>query len=426
METMMRKKIDLVELQRTAKERTVKTQNIEYDLETIVRRIKNGHIKLDPEYQRNHRWTDDVSSRLIESLILNIPIPTIYLSQDFDADEEIEENIARFSVVDGQQRLTAIKSFLENELCLTDMEVLKDLNGCYYEELPGFLKRRLDERTIKFLRIDSTLDTQVKYDIFERLNTGSVKLEAQELRNALYRGDFNNFMKKLALNESFMSTLQIKKSERNKNKKVEKMEDIELILRFLSFYNKSYKSYKPNMKEFLSDSMGKINSEFNKEKFKEMLLVFLLTIRLIEEYMGKFPFAKFKFAGLEESAKKFSYASRFNTAIYDVVTVAFADEIVLKYADLKIELSNLDNMYADIKDFNDTEINFPEFEVIYADFNERIKSKINFSNLYNKYISLFAENDFVNTISGSTNDKSKIESRIERFKSLIRGETFES
>lgn len=422
METLNYKEIDLVELQKTARERTVKTQNIEYDLETILRRIKKGHIKLDPEYQRKHRWANDVSSRLIESLILNIPIPTIYLSQDFDADEELEEDISRFSVVDGQQRLTAINDFLENRLCLSGMEVLKDLNGFHYDELPGFLKRRLDERTLKFLRIDSTLDAQVKYDIFERLNTGSVKLEAQELRNAIYRGNFNNFIKKLALNENFMATLQIEKSDRNKNKKVEKMEDVELILRFLSFYKNGYNSYKPNMKEFLSERMKEIDSKFNKEIFKEMLLVFLLTVRLVEENMGKYPFAKLKYTGLEDGKKKFLYASRFNAAVYDAVIIAFADEIVLKNVGIEMELVNLDNMYESTNEFNNKEINFPEFEGIYVSFNEFVKTKFNFLNISEKYVSLFAEAEFVDTISGSINDRSKIESRIERLKLLIRGE----
>lgn len=101
-------KDNLEKLQIVAKERTVKTQNIEYDLETLVKKIKKGIVKLNPDYQRNHRWNDSESSRLMESLILNIPIPTVYLSQDVDVDEEVDDDVARYSVIDGQQRLTAI------------------------------------------------------------------------------------------------------------------------------------------------------------------------------------------------------------------------------------------------------------------------------------------------------------------------------
>ena len=114
MDTKVTLKENLSELQELAKERTVKTQNIEYDLETLVKKIKKGIIKLNPDYQRNHRWDNQESSKLIESLILNIPIPTIYLSQDVDVDEEVEDGVSRYSVIDGQQRLTAIYGFMKN------------------------------------------------------------------------------------------------------------------------------------------------------------------------------------------------------------------------------------------------------------------------------------------------------------------------
>ena len=156
-------KIELSDLQKKAKERTVKTQNIEYDLETLVKKIDRKVIKLDPDYQRKHRWEDDASSKLIESLILNIPIPYVYISLDVDVDEEIDEDEQyRYSVIDGQQRLTAIYNYLKNKYPLTDLEVLDNLNGAYYKDLPPFLVRRLEERTLKCLRIDSTLDQQSK------------------------------------------------------------------------------------------------------------------------------------------------------------------------------------------------------------------------------------------------------------------------
>ena len=125
-------KNSLEELQSLAKERTVKTQTIEYDLETFVKKIKREVIKLNPDYQRRHRWSNEISSRLIESLILNIPIPFVYISQDIDVDEEIEDGHARYSVIDGQQRLTAIFDFFENKYPLTGLEVLEKLNDSYY------------------------------------------------------------------------------------------------------------------------------------------------------------------------------------------------------------------------------------------------------------------------------------------------------
>jgi len=109
----MNLKTNLESIQQKAKERTVKTQNIEYDLETMVKKIEKGIIKLNPEYQRNHRWTNETSSRLIESLILNIPIPIIYISQDMGVDDDDIDGVARYSVIDGQQRLTSIYKFFK-------------------------------------------------------------------------------------------------------------------------------------------------------------------------------------------------------------------------------------------------------------------------------------------------------------------------
>src|SRR5690606_28804738 len=120
-------KYNLSILQEKAKERTVKTQSIEYDIETLIKKIDKNIIKLDPEYQRIHRWDDKTSSKLIESLILNIPIPTIYISQDIDVDVETDGDEFRYSVIDGQQRLTAIKNFLKNKFQLEGLDTLNEL-----------------------------------------------------------------------------------------------------------------------------------------------------------------------------------------------------------------------------------------------------------------------------------------------------------
>jgi uncharacterized protein with ParB-like and HNH nuclease domain len=274
------------DLQQKARERTVKTQNIEYDLETLVKKIKKGTIKLEPEYQRRHRWDVSTSSKLIESLILNIPIPLIYLSQDVDVDAEINDEEARYSVIDGQQRLTAIVKFMENKFALSGLDVLKELDGKEYNELPPFLIRRLEERTIKCLRIDSTVDEQVKYDIFERLNSGSVKLEPQELRNAIERGPFNDLIKKLAKDQNFRVLLQIDSEEPEKSSKVKKMEDVELVLRFFALRNDNYKSLKKGFKQFLTDEMKNMN-KLNDKDLRWKLLEISLVMKLLQNTVTK-------------------------------------------------------------------------------------------------------------------------------------------
>jgi uncharacterized protein with ParB-like and HNH nuclease domain len=300
----------LLAIQNKAKERTVKTQNIEYDLETIVKKISRGIIKLNPDYQRKHRWTDEYSSKLIESLILNIPVPLIYISQDIDVDEEVEEEIARYSVIDGQQRLTAIYNFLTNSSALVGLEVLDDLNGLKYNQLPPFLIRRLEERTIRCLRIDSTLDSQVKYDIFERLNSGSVKLEPQELRNATCRGPFKELIKELVKNKSFINATSLSPS------RIEKMEDEELVLRYFALsYNDGYKTYKSSFKNFLTTKMTEFNT-LDSEELELMKSNFINSFKILEDSNIELPFAKFK-----SEDNQLLKMSNFNVAVYDSLIV---------------------------------------------------------------------------------------------------------
>ncbi|MHC1728407.1 MAG: DUF262 domain-containing protein [Syntrophobacteraceae bacterium] len=362
-------KDQLADLQKKAKERTVKTQTIEYDLETLVKKIGKSLIKLDPEYQRRHRWDCETSSRLIESLILNIPIPLIYLSQDIDVDEEAEDEIARYSVIDGQQRLNAIKDFLKGKYALEGLTVLNDLNGFKYKRLPPFLIRRLEERTIKCLRIDSTIDSQVKYDIFERLNSGAVKLEAQELRNAVSRGPFNDLIKRLSAHHSFRLMLQIDLDDPEKSKKVRKMEDVELVLRFFALAD-NYRNVNKGFKLFLNDEMDKFN-KCDDKSLKMMEHKFTTTMDFIHDNFGPLAFAKYR--SVNGTLKKMS---NFNAAVYDALTIAVATGKLNKHA--KITL----------------------------------KTKTAYQNL-------FHDNEFFHSLEGSVNDKNKIIDRINKAKKVI-------
>lgn len=312
-------KYSLDAIQQKARERTVKTQNVEYDLETLVKRIKNNLIKLDPEYQRRHRWSLETSSRLIESLILNIPVPVVFISQDVDVDDEVGESTSRYTVIDGQQRLTAIYDFLNGKFALQDLETLPELNGAFYKDLPPFLTRRLDERTIKCLRIDSTVDEQVKYDIFERLNTGSVKLEPQELRNATARGPFNDLIKKLARNPHFMSLIQVDAKNLDSSPKVKKMEDVELVLRFFALKDGRYRNLKKGFKEFLTSSLTEFNNSSQAE-LSEYEDQFAAYMEFISTKVGPDAFSKWRYDTVPPKRM-----SSFNAAVYDAVAVGIAE-----------------------------------------------------------------------------------------------------
>ncbi|HEL3815769.1 TPA: DUF262 domain-containing protein [Stenotrophomonas maltophilia] len=368
-------KFNLEQIQQKARERTVKTQNIEYDLETLVKRISKGSIKLDPDYQRRHRWSNEMSSRLVESLILNIPIPVIFISQDVDVDEETDEATSRYTVIDGQQRLTAIFDFMKGEYPLEGLEVLEELNGSFYKDLPPFLFRRLEERTVKCLRIDSTVDSQVKYDIFERLNTGSVKLEPQELRNAVARGPFNDAIKKMAEFEDFRRCIRVDLKDPESSAKVKKMEDVELVLRFFALRGQGYTELKKSFRDHLTWKQN----EFNKLSDDEIAIAGIH----FRSYMSFFagdgkgsPFAK-----LIVTDGGVRQASSFNAAVYDAMAIGFANV------------------------FNVNEIN-----------NRR-------DELYQKFVGLrglFADQDFSGAISGSVNDAQKVKVRIEMVVAKLR------
>ncbi len=364
-------KRNLDELQQKARERTVKTQNIEYDLETLVKKIGRGTIRLDPDYQRRHRWSEETSSRLIESLILNIPIPLIYLSQDVDVDTETYDEEYRYSVIDGQQRLTAIVEFFNNKYSLTGLDALKELEGAYYKDLPPFLIRRLEERTIKCLRIDSTVDGQIKYDIFERLNSGSVKLEAQELRNAVSRGPFNDLIKDLSKDRNFRILLQINLEDSVNNPKVKKMEDVELVLRFFSLNNDNYYNLKKGFRQFLSDEMDKMN-KLKSEDFMKMRKMFLVTMESIRNTFGDEAFAKYRYQD-----GSFSRMSKFNAAVFDALSIPVA---------------------------------------MFINIDRPILSQ----NSVSEFRQLFADPLFFDAVSGSVNDREKVVTRIEAAKKVVR------
>lgn len=371
-QSTLRTKLDII--QQKARERTVKTQTVEYDLDTLAKRIDRKSIKLDPDYQRRHRWTLDTSSRLIESLILNIPIPVVFISQDIDVDAEISDDTSRYTVIDGQQRLTAIHDYLRNKYPLQGLETLSELNGTYYKQLPTFLIRRLEERTIRCMRIDSTVDDQVKFDIFERLNTGSVRLESQELRNAIARGKFNELTKRLAETREFRSLIQVDPENPDENAKVKKMEDVELVLRFFALRNGRYRAMKKGFKEFLTTTQTEFNAadESTLSKYESDFATYM---HFLYTHAGPKPFAKWR---IEPSTKK--QMSSFNAAVYDAVAVGLAesfssDHVRENPGQIAVKLEG--------------------------------------------YTQLFGDREFFASVSGSVNDAAKVAFRIEAVKAYL-------
>ncbi len=153
-----------------------------------------------PFYQRRQRWDPERQSKLIESFIMNIPVPPLFV---------FESDLAKYEVMDGQQRITAIRDFFSNSLILSGLEQWPELNGRTYLKLPSQIKKGIDRRAISYtvLLRESAETTEeqmlLRQMVFERLNTGGVELSQQEVRNCLYQGPFNEMLLRLAKNDHF-------------------------------------------------------------------------------------------------------------------------------------------------------------------------------------------------------------------------------
>jgi hypothetical protein len=217
-------------------------------IELIMKRIKEDEIDLMPDFQRNAGlWKNGPKSRLIESLLVKIPLPAFYL----DSTDE-----ARLVVVDGLQRLTALKEFMvTKELRLEKLEFLgKELDGKTFDELPRAYKRRIEETQVTVFQIEKGTPEEVKFNIFKRINTGGLPLSSQEIRHALNGGPGRNFLKELAASDEFrLATAGGVKDDR--------MADREMILRFLAFLIYRTEAYAASDFDlFLSRSFARINN----------------------------------------------------------------------------------------------------------------------------------------------------------------------
>ncbi len=172
---------------------------------------KSGDLDLRPDFQRYFVWDSKKSSRLIESVFLDVPLPAIYLAEEVDGSE---------SVIDGQQRLTSFFTFLDGTL--NGLDELRHLNGKRFGDLDKPLQAKIRKASIRAITIRKESHEDLKFEIFERLNSGSVALNDQELRNCIYRGNYNTLLRELANDPDFMFILGIQRPEK-------RMRDIELV-----------------------------------------------------------------------------------------------------------------------------------------------------------------------------------------------------
>ena len=199
----------------------------DWTVDTILDQIRKDNIDLDPSFQRRNAWNDQKRSRFIESLILGVPIPQIVL-----AEQPGERS--KFLVIDGKQRLSAITSFLSNNLVLSGLKIFADINGSKFNDLPIKLRSIIRTRpTLRAIIILRQSDSDLKYEVFHRLNTGGEHLNPQEIRNNAFHGSLNTLIMELAESKIFHSALGI--TNKYRSAIYQEMRDAEFVLRFFTF-----------------------------------------------------------------------------------------------------------------------------------------------------------------------------------------------
>ena len=296
------------------KDNQIFTKITDPEVISLYNKHKKGHLILQPDFQRQYVWDSTKASKLIESAILQIPLPIVYLSEEKDGKEY---------VIDGQQRLTSFFAFIDGlfpdgrQFKLSGLNVHAELNGKKFNELTDDLQNKINSygvHTITFLKNSSE---NLKFEIFERLNTGSVQLNDQELRNCLYRGSFNIALKEMAFDPDFMYICGLKIPDK-------RMKDIELVLRFSAFYHKTYLKYKAPIRSFLNIEAQEKRVISDKELL-ELKSAFKNACQIIRSLLDKNAFKRF-YKGKDGHINGFWEPNKFNTSLYDILMYSFANE----------------------------------------------------------------------------------------------------
>jgi hypothetical protein len=233
--------------------RKVDFDSYDVTVDELIRRVERKRIEVAPIYQRQFRWDPKRQSKLIESLLLGIPVPPLFMATNLEGGQNVQ-----WEVVDGLQRLLTLVNFAGNEaarisagmqgkaLNLIGLEKLTLLEGASWEKLPKDISSALEDRPMKVIVLNDKSDLQVRFDLFERLNTGGLVLTAQEVRECVYRGEFMDFVGECAQSSPFKDVLHLPEA-RWKDGTPE-----DFVIRFFAFLDK-YEEFDHSVKDFLND-----------------------------------------------------------------------------------------------------------------------------------------------------------------------------
>jgi hypothetical protein len=298
-------------------------------ISSLIKRLDTNRLNLDTEFQRKgNLWDKRAQSRLIESLLVRIPLPAFY----FDATDDV------WLIVDGLQRISALDNFIRKKnFLLAGLEYLQEFEGKSWDGLPEHLQSRVEETSITAYIINPGTPPEVKFNIFKRINTGGLVLSPQEIRHALNQGPATKLVARLAALPEFRAAVPNVPSQR--------MEDRDYITRFLAFFQ-SWQTYKPDLESFLNKGLAIANSKSH----DELLAIegnFRRSMNAALAIFGKYAFRKK--TATEDRRKPI------NKALFECVSVALASlsndqiEILIKKKnevdEAYIKLFTNDNMF---------------------------------------------------------------------------------
>lgn len=255
----------------------IKIRTTQIVVEQLISRIEHEEVDLAPDFQRQAGiWNDELKSRLIESLLLRIPLPMFYVA----ADES-----EKWSVVDGIQRMTTIYDYVTGKFRLKRLEYLTELNRCTHDELRRPLQRRISETQLIVNVIESGTSPDVLFNVFRRINTGGVTLNGQEIRHALNPGPVRSYLKELAESDEF-------KKATDGSISTKRMADRECVLRFLAFHITPWAHYSSNdLNGYLVSTMKEINY-MSERKRNDFAADFRRAMLAAFDIFGKYAFRK--------------------------------------------------------------------------------------------------------------------------------------
>jgi hypothetical protein len=334
--------------------RRVKTDKNDLPVETLHTWVTRGKVNPQPDFQRFFVWNNTKASRLIESLLLDIPIPVVYMA---------EEANKTFSVVDGQQRITSICSFINgkypdgHDFKLTNLQVLTELNGQLFRQLSPEQQETILNSIIRTIILLRDSDPDVKFEVFERLNLGAEKLNDQELRNSVYRGPYNDKLAELTKNPHMLKIMGLTAPHY-------RMIDRQLILRFLAMWRNTHLKYKSPMKQFMNREIERYQRATAAE-LAEMEKVFTDSIEMAYVVFGKNAFKRF-YVGNDRRHDGYWEPNKLNLALWDTVLYTFS------YFDRSQIIPIADVIREEFLDLLTTDLQFVEFITSSTDKPDRI------------------------------------------------------